>query len=75
MLRILGLHRGVGGQRSDPAAVTAIAQPFGLIAAAVAVMTLAALSVRGSTLVGGLAVLGVVVSISSVRDARGTAFR
>jgi drug/metabolite transporter (DMT)-like permease len=38
---------GVGGRRSDPAAVTAIAQPFGLIAAAVAVI---ALSSRSPTL-------------------------
>jgi drug/metabolite transporter (DMT)-like permease len=32
---------GAGGRRSDPAAVTVIAQPFGLVAAAVAVMALA----------------------------------
>jgi uncharacterized membrane protein len=31
---------GVGGRRSGPVAVTAIAQPFGLIAAAVAVLAL-----------------------------------
>jgi drug/metabolite transporter (DMT)-like permease len=33
---------GVGGRRSDPSAVTVVAQPFGLIAAAVAVIALAA---------------------------------
>jgi drug/metabolite transporter (DMT)-like permease len=35
---------GLGGRRSDPSAVTAIAQPFGLIAAAVAVIALSARS-------------------------------
>jgi drug/metabolite transporter (DMT)-like permease len=35
---------GVGGRRSDPSAVTVIAQPFGLIAAAVAVPALSARS-------------------------------
>jgi uncharacterized membrane protein len=35
---------GVGGRRSDPSAVTVIAQPFGLIAAAVAVLALSARS-------------------------------
>jgi drug/metabolite transporter (DMT)-like permease len=35
---------GVGGRRGDPSAVTAIAQPFGLIAAAVAVIALSARS-------------------------------
>jgi len=38
---------GVGGRRSDPVAVTMIAQPFGLVAAAVAVV---ALSGRSPTL-------------------------
>lgn len=33
---------GVGGRRSDPAAVTVVAQPFGLVAAAVAVIALSA---------------------------------
>jgi uncharacterized membrane protein len=31
---------GVGGRRSDPTTVTVIAQPFGLVAAAVAVISL-----------------------------------
>jgi drug/metabolite transporter (DMT)-like permease len=35
---------GVGGRRSDPAAVTVIAQPFGLVAAAIAVVALSARS-------------------------------
>jgi drug/metabolite transporter (DMT)-like permease len=35
---------GVGGRRSDPAAITVIAQPFGLVAAAIAVVALSARS-------------------------------
>src|ERR1700746_3005609 len=35
---------GVGGRRSDPAAITVIAQPFGLVAAAVVVIALSARS-------------------------------
>ena len=41
---------GLGGRRSDPAAVTVIAQPFGLVAAAVAVIALSARSPTASIL-------------------------
>ena len=44
VLRRLDFTAGVGGRRSDPSVVTVIAQPFGLIAAAVAVLALSARS-------------------------------
>jgi drug/metabolite transporter (DMT)-like permease len=63
---------GVGGRRSDPAAVTAIAQPFGLIAAAVAVLALSARSPTPHALWWG-ALSGVGSAVGTVSLYRGLA--
>lgn len=61
---------GVGGRRSDAAAVTAIAQPFGLIAAAVALVALAGRSPTAHALWWG-ALSGVGSSVGTVSLYRG----
>ena len=63
---------GVGGRRSDPAAITAIAQPFGLIAAAVAVVVLSARSPTAHVLSWG-ALSGVGSGVGTVALYRGLA--
>ena len=63
---------GVGGRRSDPAAITAIAQPFGLIAAAVAVVVLSARSPTAHALWWG-ALSGVGSGVGTVSLYRGLA--
>lgn len=63
---------GVGGRRSDPSAVTVIAQPFGLIAAAVAVIALAARSPTPHALWWG-ALSGVGSGVGTVSLYRGLA--
>jgi drug/metabolite transporter (DMT)-like permease len=63
---------GVGGRRSDPAAVTVIAQPFGLAAAAVAVIALAARSPTPHALWWG-ALSGVGSGVGTVSLFRGLA--
>lgn len=63
---------GVGGRRSDPAAVTVIAQPFGLVAAAVAVIALSARSPAPHALWWG-ALSGVGSGVGTVSLYRGLA--
>lgn len=63
---------GVGGRRSDPAAITVIAQPFGLIAAAVAVIALSARSPTPHALWWG-ALSGVGSGVGTVSLYRGLA--
>jgi drug/metabolite transporter (DMT)-like permease len=63
---------GVGGRRSDPSAVTAIAQPFGLIAAAVAVMALSARSPTAHALWWG-ALSGIGSGVGTISLYRGLA--
>ncbi|MBV9094529.1 MAG: DMT family transporter [Streptosporangiaceae bacterium] len=63
---------GVGGRRSDPSAVTAIAQPFGLIAAAVAVIALSARSPTAHALWWG-ALSGIGSGVGTVSLYRGLA--
>jgi uncharacterized membrane protein len=63
---------GVGGRRSDPAAVTVIAQPFGLIAAAVAVIALSARAPTAHALGWG-AVSGIGSGVGTVALFRGLA--
>jgi len=63
---------GVGGRRSDPAAVTVIAQPFGLVAAAVAVIALSARSPTPHALWWG-ALSGVGSGVGTVSLFRGLA--
>jgi drug/metabolite transporter (DMT)-like permease len=63
---------GVGGRRSDPAAITVIAQPFGLIAAAVALAVLGARSPTAHALWWG-ALSGVGSGVGTVSLFRGLA--
>ena len=63
---------GAGGRRSDPSAVTVIAQPFGLLAAAVAVIALAARSPTPHALWWG-ALSGVGSGVGTVSLYRGLA--
>ena len=63
---------GIGGRRSDPSAVTVIAQPFGPIAAAVAVVALAARSPMPHALWWG-ALSGVGSGVGTVSLYRGLA--
>lgn len=63
---------GVGGRRSDPAAVTVIAQRFGLIAAAIAVIALSARSPTPHALWWG-ALSGVGSGVGTVSLYRGLA--
>jgi drug/metabolite transporter (DMT)-like permease len=63
---------GVGGRRSDPAAVTAIAQPIGLVTAAVAVIALSARSPTPHALWWG-ALSGVGSAVGTVSLYRGLA--
>lgn len=63
---------GVGGRRSDPSAVTVIAQPFGLTAAAVAVIVLSARSPAPHALWWG-ALSGVGSGVGTVSLYRGLA--
>jgi drug/metabolite transporter (DMT)-like permease len=63
---------GVGGRRSDPAAVTVIAQPFGLVAAAAAVIALSARSPTPHALWWG-ALSGVGSGVGTVSLFRGLA--
>ena len=63
---------GVGGRRSDPAAVTVVAQPFGLVAAAIAVVALGARSPTAHALWWG-ALSGVGSGVGTVALYRGLA--
>ncbi len=63
---------GIGGRRGDPGAVTAVAQPFGLIAAAIAVVALSARSPSASVLWWG-ALSGVGSGVGTLALYRGLA--